>query len=58
LTGAEVLRDKIRITIMITELHLHNVGPALTFDIEFKKRLNLLASDNGPGKSDVLLDKE
>ncbi len=39
---------------MITELHLNNVGPASTFDVEFGKRLNIFTGDNGLGKTFLL----
>lgn len=39
---------------MIHELHLHQVGPAPRFDIEFTDRLNLFTGDNGLGKTFVL----
>lgn len=39
---------------MLRNLRLVNVGPAPTLDIEFSARINLVAGDNGLGKSFLL----
>ena len=39
---------------MLNTLTLKNVGPALSLEIEFAERLNLLTGDNGLGKSFLL----
>lgn len=39
---------------MLKELHLKNVGPVPTFDIELGNRLNLFTGDNGLGKTFLL----
>src|SRR5271165_401230 len=39
---------------MLEYLHLKNVGPAPEMEMEFAPRLNLIAGDNGLGKSFLL----
>ncbi len=39
---------------MLKKLRLRDVGPALSFDIEFSDRLNIFTGDNGLGKSFIL----
>ena len=39
---------------MITELHLHQIGPAPDLKVEFGERLNLVTGDNGLGKTFLL----
>ena len=38
----------------LASLHLNDVGPAKSFDLEFGERLTLIAGDNGLGKSFLL----
>jgi len=39
---------------MITELHLHGIGPATDLELEFGERLNVVTGDNGLGKTFLL----
>jgi hypothetical protein len=39
---------------MLESLHLKNVGPAPSMNVEFARRLNLITGDNGLGKSFLL----
>lgn len=39
---------------MLESLHLKNVGPTPTMEVEFARRLNLITGDNGLGKSFLL----
>ena len=39
---------------MLTSLHLKNVGPAPEMQLDFQPRFNLIAGDNGLGKSFLL----